>query len=226
MSINFNMEYKAYKTVPGYIRKVRKHKIPYIHDVFGKSIIICPNVMSPKYDWSSTFNLKNMPNQKGKIFLEIGCGCGLISLFAAFQGAKKIISVDINKDAIENTILNFELYKFHNFDAFFSDVFKKVKGKFDTIYFAAPFHGNKPQNKLEYGVSDSNYRALRLFFRGAKNHLNKEGKIILGFSNTGDVNLLHSLIEENNFLIMKRHQKTRNGWTAYLYVLESKKPSH
>lgn len=216
------MKYKAYWTVPGYIKKVRKHKRPYVHYVFGKSIIICPEVMSPKYDWSATFNLKNMPNQNGKSFLEIGCGCGLVSLFAAFQGAKKIVAVDINKEAVENTRLNLELYKFANIEVFYSDVFKNVKEKFDSIYFAAPFHGNKPKSKLEYGVSDPNYRALRLFMSGARKHLKKNGEVIIGFSNTGDVKLLESLIIENNFSIVKRHHHDRNGWTAYLYILRQK----
>ena len=219
------MKYKAYKTVQGYLRKVRKHKRPYIYDVLGKSIIVCPNVMSPKYDRSATFNLKNMPNQSGMSFLEVGCGCGLVSLFAAFQGAKKIVSVDINKEAVENTKLNLELYKFTNFEAFYSDVFKNVKEKFDTIYFAAPFHGNKPKSKLEYGVSDSNYRALRRFIRGAKKHLKKDGQVVLGFSNTGDVNLLESLIKENNFSVKKKYHHCKKGWTAYLYVLKLENPN-
>ncbi len=72
-----------------YLKCVRGHKEPYCADVFGKEIVVYPNVMSPRYDRSSRFHISNMPDQKGKSVLEIGCGCGVIGLFAAFQKAKK-----------------------------------------------------------------------------------------------------------------------------------------
>ena len=172
------MKYERHGTVNPYLQKVRRHKKPYTHRVLGKEIVIYPNVMSPKYDWSSTFHISNMPNQKGKSFLEIGSGCGVISLFAAFQGANKVVAVDINKKAVENTKANFQKYNFSNHDAFYSDVFSNVKGKFDTITFAAPYHGNKAKDALEYGVSDPQYRALRLFMKGAKEHLKKGGQVV------------------------------------------------
>lgn len=214
------MEYKPHKTVNPYLQKIKRHKKPYTHKVLGKEIVIYPNVMSPKYDWSSTFHISNMPNQKDKSFLEIGSGCGVISLFAVLQGANKVVAVDINRMAVKNIIANFQKYNFSNYEAFYSDVFTNVKGRFDTITFNAPYHRNKPKNILEYGVFDPQYRALRLFMKGARKYLKKDGQIVLGFSNTGNLDLLHTLIIENKFLVKKRYQKTKKGWIAYLYILE------
>jgi len=213
-------QYPLHSTAEPYLRKVRKHKKPYEHKIFGKKILIYPNVMSPKYDWSSRFHIKHMPNQNGKSFLEVGSGCGVISLFAHFQGAKNIVAVDINPNALENTKKNFENYKANNTEVFHSDVFEQVKGKFDTITFAAPYHGTKPKDKLECGVSDPGYKALRAFMSNAGKYLAKNGQIVLGFSNTGNVDLLNTLIIENKFEVKKRHEETKKGWTAYLYILE------
>lgn len=216
------MDYKTHSTTNPYLERVRLHKKPYTTKVLGKEILVHPNVMSPKYDWSSRFHIENMPDQKDKEFLEIGCGCGIISLFAAFQGAKRITAVDINPSAVENTKVNFQKYNIKNVDVFESDVFKKVKGEFDTINFAAPYHGNKPKDILEYGVSDPDYRTLKIFLKYAKDFLKKGGQIILGFSDTGNVNLLNKLIRINNFIVKNFDKEENDGWKAYLYVLEPK----
>ena len=213
------MEYKAHNTTDPYLERVRSHKEPYTTEILGKEIIVYPSVMSPKYDWSPRFHIENMPNQKGKEFLEIGCGSGVLSLFAAFQEAKRVVAVDINPNAIENTKANFQKYNFQNADIFESNVFEKVQGKFDTINFAAPYHGNKPKDILEYGVSDPDYQALKLFFKNAKNFLKENGEIILGFSNTGDLDLLNTLFIENKLYIKNFREEKNNSWKAYIYVL-------
>ncbi len=217
------MEYKVHNTTNPYLNNVRSHKEPYTTEILGKEIIVYPNVMSPKYDWSPRFHIENMPNQKGKDFLEIGCGSGVLSLFAAFQGAKRIVAVDINTYAIENAIANFQKYNLNNFEIFKSDVFENVHGKFDTINFAAPYHGNTPSDILEYGVSDPDYRALKTFIKDAPNFLNENGQIILGFSDTGDNDLLKTLLTENNLVIKDFKEEERDGWKAYLYILEPAK---
>lgn len=214
------MEYKLHNTTNPYLERVRSHKEPYTTEILGKEIIVYPNVMSPKYDWSPRFHIENMPNQKDKEFLEIGCGSGVLSLFATFQGASKIVAVDINPNAIENTKANFQKYNFKNIETFESDVFEKVEGKFDTINFAAPYHGNEPRDILEYGVSDPEYRALKIFLKEAKNFLKENGQIILGFSNTGDLDLLNTLFIENKLYVKNFKEEENNGWKAYLYVLE------
>lgn len=214
------MKYEIHNTTKPYLDQVRSHTEIYTTEILDKEIFVYPNVMSPKYDWSPRFHVQNMPNQKGKDFLEVGCGSGVISLFAAMQGAKNIVSVDINKNAIENTKANFQKYDYQNTEVLESDVFSNVKGKFDTINFAAPYHGNKPKDILEYGVSDPEYRALKLFLKNAKNFLKENGQIILGFSNTGDIDLLNTLFMENKLYVKSFKEEENDGWKAYLYILE------
>ncbi len=215
------MPYQAHHTTQSYLEQVKKHTEPYKAEVLGKEMIVYPNVMSPKYDWSSRFHAENMPDQKGKSFLEIGCGCGILSLFAALQGAKRIFAVDINPNAVENAKENLSKYGVKDFEVHYSDVFENVEGTFDTINFAAPYHGNKPNEILEYGVSDPEYSALKIFLHDARKHLNKHGQLVLGFSSTGDADLLNELIIENKWLIKDFKEESNYDWKAYLYVLEA-----
>ncbi len=50
--------------------------------------------------------------------------------------------------------------------------------------------------------------------------MKEEGKIILGFSNTGDLGLLNTLLIENKLYIKDFKEEENDGWKAYLYVLE------
>ena len=44
----------------------------------------------------------------GKTVLDLGCGTGRLALGAAFLGAKQVVGVDIDKDAIKMAFENFE----------------------------------------------------------------------------------------------------------------------
>ena len=160
-----------------------------------------------------------MPSQKGKVFLDMGCGSGVVSVFAALGGAKKVVAVDISKTAVENTKINVDKYKLNNIDVLQSDLFEKVEGQFDTIFFNAPFHGNKAKDKLELGTSDYKYNTLKRFFNEVKGYLKEEGTILLGFSNMGDLKLLNRLIDKNNLEIDKLQTQENGDWVAHLYTI-------
>ena len=218
-------DYSLHTTTNPYLDQVRAHKDEYTVEVLGKKIIVFPDVMSPKYDWSSRFHVENMPNQSDKNFLEIGSGCGIISVFAHLQGAQNITAIDINPAAVANTKKNFELHGVKG-EAFESNLFDQIEGTFDSITWAAPYHGSEPADFLEHGVSDHNYQYLKQFMKEVSEYLNEDGQVILGFSDTGDNDLLNKLIEENDFELIERKEESNDGWTAYLYILESKSSSN
>ena len=135
-------------------------------DCFGIAHYCSSWCMVPAYDWSGRFYVENLPNVQGLDFLEIGCGTGLISVFAARGGAKMVVAVDINPKAVENTVLNFNRFDIESAEAFVSKGFQAVKGLFDVVAFNAPYHGCKPNDMLEYGCADENYQGLKAFLRG------------------------------------------------------------
>jgi release factor glutamine methyltransferase len=130
--------YKLHETTPAALQKMRAHKMCYEITTGNLTITVFPGVWSPAYDWSGEFMISNFPNVKDKDVLEIGCGSGLISLYAAQAGAKRVTAVDINPKAVENTLLNFKTHAIHNGIAFHSDGFREITGMFDIIIFNAP----------------------------------------------------------------------------------------
>ena len=213
------MKYSLHQTVEPFLDKVRSHTQLYMTRVLGKEIIVFPNVMSPKYDWSSRFVIEHMPDQRNKDFLEIGSGTGIISVFAGLQGAN-ITAVDINPAAVSNTRENMKKYGLQG-EVYKSNLFDKVTGGYDTVLFNAPYHGATPEDALEMSVTDADYQTLGRFLDAVGSYLNPGGEVLLGFSDTGDVDLLHREIIRNHFYVKERIEKdSGEGWKAYLYRLK------
>ena len=70
---------------------MRRHRRPYDISYRGKTIRIFPGVFSPRYDWSAKFAVDCLPALAGKSFLEVGAGCGIVSVFAAEGGARLVV---------------------------------------------------------------------------------------------------------------------------------------
>lgn len=216
-----NKPYILHDTTPGALEKMRAHSTPYSYEVMGLPILVLPNVWSPAYDWSSLFYVENFPEVSGLDFLEIGCGTGVISVFAARNGSRKVVAVDVNADAVRNTLQNFERFCVINGEAYVSDLFSNVSGTFDVITWNAPYHGSKPANLLERGCADEDYKDIRRFFREVNLFLKPGGLIVFGFSESGDLLLLEELIAEHGFRIKRKLSDWRDGYNCLLFDLLS-----
>lgn len=119
--------------------------------------------------------LKENPEMK---FLEIGCGSGINLETAVKAGVKKenIVGTDINPEAVKHCkALGFRCIK--------SDLFKKIKGKFDVIVFNPPYlpldeREPKASRKATTGGKKGNETTIK-FLREAGKHLNAQGKVFL-----------------------------------------------
>lgn len=212
-------EYTLHSTTPGAVAQMREHQVAYDTNVAGLPIIVLPGVWSPAYDWSSAFYIENFPDVTGKSFLEIGCGTGVISVFAGRRGASRVVAVDVNPDAVRNADLNFEKFRIPNAEAFLSDGFGNIRGQFDVITWNAPYHGSRPADLLERGCADEDYRDIRAFFRGVRKFLKPEGTVVFGFSESGDLPLIETLILEANFHIKRRLSDWRQDYNCILFEL-------
>lgn len=212
--------YTLHHTTPGALAAMRLHREPYEVMVRKLPIVVLPNVWSPAHDWSSLFFIENMPELTGHDFLEIGSGTGLISVFASHAGAASIVAVDVNDAAVENTQLNFRRFHVDKAEAFKSDGFSDVRGQFDVIVWNAPYHGSRPNDDLERGCADENYGGIRNFFRDVGGYLKPGGKVIFGFSESGDLPLIEALIAINGFQIKRKLSDWRQNYNCMLFELE------
>jgi len=126
---------------------------------------------------------KEIHNKNSKI-LEIGVGSGIQLETLHKLKIKNIQGVDINNDAIY-------LCREKGFNVLKSNLFEKVKGKFDIIIFNPPY---LPESKFDKFPDTSGGKrgdeTIIEFLKQAKSHLEKNGFILL---------LISSLTPKINF---------------------------
>ena len=175
---------------------------PYKVIVCEKEFIVLPNVFSPKYFHDTELFAENFPVQSGEEMLEIGPGTGVISIVAIYKGAKKVLAIDINPDAVKNTQTNIDLHDMkEKIEVRHGNLFESLKPneKFDTIFWNTPFGFVENENvpDLEKAVYDPSYKSTEKFIKEAKQHLKKGGRVLVGFSTTlGRLDLLQKFAEE------------------------------
>lgn len=176
---------------------------PYTTKVLGKDFVVFPNVFSPKHFFDTEFFAKEIQVKEGEKFLEIGPGSGVVTVSLALKGAD-VTAVDINPDAVKNTIENAKLHHVEDKVSVFQGSLYDPLGdqKFDTIFWNTPFGytENEDITVLEKAVFDPGYKATTEFIAKAKDHLNDGGRVLIGFSSTlGHIGKLKEIVKENGF---------------------------
>lgn len=120
---------------------------------------------------------------KGKV-LDIGTGSGILAE-TAFKKTKNVLAVDINHKCVD--FVNKKGIK-----CIKSDLFEKVKGKFDLIIFNPPYlplDKREPEDsRLATTGGEKGFEILERFLKEAKKFLNEQGKILIVCSSlTGNV---------------------------------------
>ena len=151
--------------------------------VDGLTIDAPAGIYHPTPDSSSEFfirNLREMKSDQIKSVLEIGAGCGAISLYIAARWNATIVASDISPAAVELIKRNAALNGLQ-IDVVESDMFERIpKQKFDLIVFNAPLIDKMPENAIEqYSLCDPSGMITRSYLRGSKRFLNKNGVAIV-----------------------------------------------
>lgn len=110
-------------------------------------------------------------------YLDMGTGSGILSeTVSEFLDKKNILSADINPPAIK-------LLKQKGFKTIKTNLFDKIKDKFDLITFNAPYLPKDSREPKDSQLATTGGRkgdeiSIK-FLKQAKKHLNKNGKIFL-----------------------------------------------
>ncbi len=123
--------------------------------------------------------MKAMDSSKFAKALEIGAGCGAISLYVASQWKCAVTASDISPAAIESVQHNAEQNHL-KIKTVVSDLFDKIEDKdFDFIVFNAPLIDKEPESSTEkYSLCDPDGLIVGAFLRSAGSHIRKDGLII------------------------------------------------
>jgi len=127
--------------------------------------------------------------------LDMGTGSGVNAILAASKSAQ-VVAVDINAAAIEcaraNAVRNGVADRIEFLE---TDVFSGVNGRFDLVVFDPPFRWFSPRTMLERASTDENYSAMTRFFSEIDEYLAENGRVLIFFGTSGDIDYLKGLIE-------------------------------
>ncbi len=123
------------------------------------------------------FLKKYLKKNKINSYLDMGAGSGILpKIVSEFLDKKNTLVIDINSSAIK-------LLKQKKFNTIKSNLFEKVKDKFDLITFNAPYlplDSREPKSSQLATTGGKRGDEISLkFLKQAKKHLNKNGKIFL-----------------------------------------------
>ena len=168
--------------------------------------------------------------KKNESVLEIGSGCGIISLECARIGAN-VISTDINPIAVElvkkNFLINQNILN-GNFEVRSGDLFSPILSSetFDVIIFNPPYLPTKKEQRigglydLALDGGESGIEVTKKFIGSVSAFLRKDGKAYFVFSSLSSKDALESLIKKLklNFKIVE--SKTYGDETLSVYMLK------
>ena len=155
-----------------------------ILEVEGIKIKTCKNVFPPKSNFSRSSEKLHMifGDLKNLTILDMGTGTGVQAIQAVSQGAKKVVAVDISKEAVdcakENVLMN------HVADrvvVFQSDLFSNIDDEmmFDVVIGNLPITDYPMMGVAEATLYDPNYEIHKRFLLDAKKHLTEKGIIVI-----------------------------------------------
>ena len=152
-------------------------------------MICCPHVYPSDRFRTTNFLLDAIqPFLKDSSVCDMGCGPGIVGLYAFLQGAKKIVQADVNHFAVKNAEKNKEYYGIldEKMRIYHSDCFDNVPVQiFDVIIFNLPFHSDpiEIQDPLQHAFFDPSFQTVKKFLRQVSD-FSLEGKthIFLAFS--------------------------------------------
>ena len=184
----------------------------YSFEFRGKRFVGYPNIYSPVI-FPGASKQADIAIREGERFLEIGSGTGVFSVLAAIKGAE-VVAIDINPDAVANTLENAKLHGVENrLIALQGDLFQPLgaNSAFDLIFFNIPFcHRNckvTDLTPLARSLFDPEHDLLHRYLKEGKNYLKPNGRLLLGYSTThGDIELMHKWANEYNWKTTLLHK--------------------
>jgi release factor glutamine methyltransferase len=183
------------KGVQWYLSKPRNFKYENI------DLTVYPGVFHPGFFFSSRLILKFLATQNidRKSFLELGCGSGIISIFAAKQGAN-VTAIDINQKAVDNTLSN-SIKNDVNINVLESDLFSNVPAMcYDWIVINPPYYPVDPRNKDEYAWNCGlNHQYFYKLFKEIGSYITTKSQVLMILSDVCDLQTIFSIAASYGF---------------------------
>lgn len=199
-----------------YLSKKRRYRYKNIR------LQVPSSVFHPGFFFSTQLLLDQIKNWalQNKKLLEPGAGSGLISIYAAQQGAI-VTATDINPVAVECLIENSRQNNV-KMDIFRSDLFDEVPPRlFDVIVINPPYYKKDPQSYSDYAWNcGANGEYFKKLFSQLRNYIHAETKILMVLCDGCDLAMIKEIASENGYnmqLIFSRKNMIEKN---FIYSIE------
>jgi release factor glutamine methyltransferase len=187
------------------------------------NITVSPGVFHPGFFFSTKLILEFLQAQQlqGKTFLELGCGSGIISIYAAKKGAV-VSAVDINKKAVHNTMMNSATNNV-TIAVLQSNLFSNVSDiRFDWIVINPPYYPADPKNEAEFAWKcGAAHQYFHKLFADLGSFITGKSSVLMILSDVCDLKTIFSVAASHGFAFEKILQ--RKVWADgrnYLYWIK------
>jgi HemK-related putative methylase len=186
----------------------------------GVPLLVLPDVFNPVLFrggklLAHTLRDHSLLTTPGLRVLDLGCGSGVVAVFAARRGAH-VVATDINPAAVQCTRINALLNRVEaQVETAVGDLFEPVAGRvFDLIVFNPPFFRGRPRDPLDHAWRGED--VFERFAAGLDRHLAAGGQAWVLLSTDGAGAELLSLLAGQGFRLSIVNQ--RRWWNEIMTV--------
>lgn len=164
-----------------------------------------PSVFHPGVFLTSKMFAKFLRSQdlRGKRVVEIGTGSGILALSAALAGARQVVALDINPNAVRAAQINAEANGVGEaVEARVSDLFSAVTAQetFDVVISSPPSFAGEPADLADRAwFAGPGYSHLRGLFQSAAAHLAEGGEMFVLLSSDTNIPMFKAWALEAGF---------------------------
>jgi release factor glutamine methyltransferase len=200
-----------------YLSKKRKFTLGNI------KLEIPPEVFHPGFFTSTQFLLQSVKklSVRGKTFLELGAGNGLISIYAAKQDAK-VTATDINPVAVEYLRINSSQNK-TLINVILSDLFESISPQaFDIIAINPPYYKKDPQTLIDHAwYCGENGEFFFDLFNQLPAYIHRKSEVIMVLCEGCDMKMIEGAARQNGFKLNCVETKQGLIEKNFIYKIEN-----
>jgi len=205
---------KAFKALPAEGRTIR---------YLDKAFHVYPNTFWPFMD--SEPLVSKLRVKPGQSVLDVGTGSGVIAVFACYQGAARVLALDVNPAAVKSARRNAREHGFADvMEVRRSNLFAKVGDEqFDVITANLPFRNKPAPDVVARSQWDTGFQTNISFFEQVRRHLKPGGRIYFAHSNFGAPDEVRRLAKAAGFsvrLLARSPEGDPEGRLFYAFLIK------
>ncbi|CAN5829372.1 hypothetical protein BH11BAC4_BH11BAC4_07170 [soil metagenome] len=210
---------RTYK--PLLVKYLSKTRIYRYKDI---ALQISPQVFHPGFFFSTQLLLQYIEKLplKGKKFLELGCGSGLIATVAAKHGAS-VIATDINPVAVEFLKKNSRQNRVV-IEILHSDLYKNIPLQhFDIIAINPPYYKKKPQTTKDHAwFCGENGEYFSGLFAELENYITSYSLILMVIFDGCNMDMINGFASQHGFILTCVHSRKNILEKNFIFKIEKK----